>query len=247
MNSKFKVFSILITLLLSYFYASAPGQKLLFLDGIIPDSIHAFVFDRAIYIMTVFLFLYIVNEIYILFRNKNKTFEKQCHNACQYIYSYVEETMGEEIANNIRVTIFKAFHSPVSEYVVLKSVERYQKKEPQRNAKVKFLPNIGVAGVCFATNSLILENRMPEFDKKPDAYFKYCQKNYNLDKDLIEKLNCKSCFYLGIPISCYNTGQTWGVLMIDSTKKSELLCSGFERYVEGIIKHYKVFFIEGEK
>lgn len=246
MNSRLKWISRGITLLLTYLLASAPEKKLLFFEGVFTDGFHTAIFDHSLLIVIILLLAFIAFEIIISFRNSNKMLKNQCHNACHYIYRYIEKNIGQDFANNSRVTIFKAIF-PNTEKVYLKAISRYQTKEPYRLTKLKFRPGEGVVGACFETNSLILENKLPEYEKDTQLYKEISSKNYNLNDGMINKIKIKSCFLLGIPIKSFDTERTWGVLVIDSAKKPKQLNKGFVRVIEDIIKHYTVFFMEGEK
>ena len=246
MNSNFKWISRSIPLIFSYFLASAPNQKLLFLENVFTDNIHKVIFDNSWLIIIILLLTYIIFEAIVHFRNRSKLLEKQCQNICRYIYSKIEEDMGESFSNCCRVTIFKAVRTFFSgDY--LKAISRFQKKAPYINTKIKFIPEIGVVGLCYATNTLIIENKMPDFEKSPKSYYSYSFKNYNMDEDTVNKLNTKSRFFLGIPIKCFDTERTWGILLIDATEKVDNLSRSFARNFEDIIKHYSTIFIEGEK
>jgi len=244
-NSKLSWISRGITGLFSYFLASAPTGKLLLFEDVFDKDFHSFVFEHILFICLFLFLFYIIVEFTIYFRNIDKTLKAQCYNACRYIYRHLEKSISSDFAHNSRVTIFKAIH-PNTEKVYLKAISRFQTKEPHRKTKLTFLPGEGIAGVCFATNSLILES-MPEFEKDPEAYYRVSLNNYKLDKDMVDKLNTKSCFLLGIPIHCFDTERTWGVVVIDSTKKVNRPSKGFERSLEEIIKHYAAFFTEGDK
>ena len=246
MGSKLRLISVAITGLLSYLLASAPERKLLLFENVFTEDVQKAVFDHSRHILFVLLALYIIIELIILFRNRNKKLETQCHNICRYIYKYIEKHIGKDFAHNIRVTIFKAMH-PNTEDVYLKAVSRYQTKEPFKKARVTFLPGEGVAGCCFQTQTLIYGHLTEHSDRTNEVYCRESWNTYRLSSEKINKLNVKSCLFLGIPIKCFDTEKTWGVLVLDSTKKDEQFSIGFARKIEEIIEHYTAFFTEGDK
>jgi len=85
MGTKLKWVPMAITALLSYLLASAPGQKLLLFENVFTVSVHEFIFSHSVLILILLLVIYIIAEIIIFHRNKNKTLETQCHNMCRYI------------------------------------------------------------------------------------------------------------------------------------------------------------------
>ena len=248
MGSKLRWISRVITWVLSYLLASAPGGKLLLIPNIyIEDkNVHAAIFNHAWIVVIVLVIAYTTVEIVVFFKNKNKTLETQCHNICRYIYKYIEKTIGKSFAHDLRVTIFKA-KKPNTERVYLEAVNRYQVKEPFKKAKVKFKPGEGAVGCCFKTQNLI-SAYLPEFSEKTaEQYYKESEKYFKLSRDKVRKLNIKSCFFLGIPMKCFDTDRTWGVLLLDSTIKDERFNYDFARKLEEIVEHYTAIFTEGDK
>ena len=204
------------------------------------------VFDNLGIICIILFILYVITELAIYFRNIDKNLKMQCQNICRYVYKYIENHMGENFVHACRITIFKAMR-PNTEKVYLEAISRYQIKEPYKKTKLTFRPGEGVAGRCFEIQALILAN-LPEFNKR--NYIQYCAESnykYKLDEQKIAKLNTKSCLFLGIPIKYFDTGKTWGVLVLDSTINDDRLDKEFARGVEEIMGHYTVFFTEGEK
>jgi hypothetical protein len=97
------------------------------------------------------------------------------------------------------------------------------------------------------TQSLIYE-QLPEYNEKNhDLYYTRSYKDYKLESKIVDKLNIKSCLFLGIPIKCFDTEKTWGVIVLDSTIKDEQFSEKFARELEEIIDHYTAFFIEEDK
>jgi len=246
MGSRLRWILIVITALLSYLLASAQEKKLLFFEDIFTDHVHEIIFNHQKLILFILLAIYIIVELIIKFRNRNKTLEKQCHNICRYIYKYIEKNIGQDFTHNIRVTIFKVMR-PNTEDVFIKAISRYQIKEPSKKARLTFRPGEGVAGCCLKTQSLIYAH-LPEYNEKNhELYYSVSWKDYKLDSEKVDKLNIKSCLFLGIPIKCFDTEKTWGVLLLDSTKKNEQFNEKFVRKLEEIIEHYTAFFIEEDK
>jgi hypothetical protein len=246
MSSRLRWLPITITTLISYLFASAPGKKLLFFEDVFAEPVHTFVFDHPLVILFVLLAIYIIAEIIIFYRNNNKTLETQCHNMCRYIYKYIEKNISTDFTHSSRITIFKT-KKPNTEGVYLKAVSRYQVKEPFRKTRVEFRPGEGVVGCCFETQTLIYAN-LPEYNERnSESYYNESWRSYKLDASKIDKLNVKSCLLLGIPIKCFDTEKTWGVLVLDSTKKDERFSEEFARKVEEIIEHYTAFFTEEDK
>jgi len=121
---------------------------------------------------------------------------------CAVIYKYIEKRIGKDFTHNIRVTVFKAMRTD-TEKVYIKVVSRYQAKEPFKKAKLTFCPGEGVAGSCFKTQSLIY-GELPEYNERnTGAYYRESLESYNLRSDKVDKLNVKSCLFLGIPIKCF--------------------------------------------
>jgi len=226
--------------------ASAPAGKLLLFEKVFDKDFHASIFDHLWLIVIFLLMTYIIVELIVYYGNIDKTLKSQCYNMCRYIYKYIERHIGMDFVHNSRITIFKAMCLN-TEKVYLKAICRYQTKEPYKKAKLTFRPGVGVAGSCFETQTLVLAT-LPEYDEKnPEEYYKESYDKYKMDRFMVEKLNSKSCLFLGIPIKFFNTEKTWGVLVLDSIKKDDQLNFGFARNVEAIIEHYKVFFTEGDK
>ena len=246
MDSKFKWIPRIVTGLLTYLLASAPLQKLLFFEDIFFDHVHTNIFDHLWLIVIFLIIIYIVAEFIVSYRNRNKTLEIQCHNISRYIYKCIEKELGQDFAPNIRVTVFKAF-KPNTEDVYIKPVCRYQKMEPLKKSKIKFKPGQGCAGVCFQTQNLVMDN-LPEYNEKnASKYYEKSFKSYNMEQGMVDKLNIKSSLYLGIPIKCFDSDKTWGVLLIDSPKNNERFNNSIARKLELIIDHYTVFFTEEDK
>jgi len=246
MGSKLRWVSIGITGLLSYLLASAPGKKLLFFEGVFTESVHTFIFDHSLLIMFILLVAYIIIEIVISLRSKNRTLVIQCYNICRYIYKYIEKFIGPDFCHELRVTIFKAMR-PNTEKVFIKAISRFQTKEPFKKAKVTFLPGEGVAGSCFQAQTLVYGN-LPEYNERSaELYYRESYKTYRMEQNKVDKLNVKSCVILGIPIKCFDTEKTWGVLVLDSTKRDVRFDEEFARKIERIIEHYTAFFTEGDK
>ena len=92
----------------------------------------------------------------------------------------------------------------------------------------------------------MIHGHLPEYNENaPNIYYKESENKYNLKSYKVDQLHIKSCLFLGIPIKCFDTDKTWGVLMLDSTKKDERFDEAFARKIEEIIGHYIVFFMEG--
>jgi len=246
MGSKLRWISIVITGLLSYLLASAPVKKLLLFEDVFKDNVHEVVFSHQTLILFILLSIFVIVEFIIHSRDRNKTLETQCHNICRYIYKYIEKNIGHDFAHDVRVTIFKVMR-PNTDSVFVKAVSRYQTKEPSKKTKLTFRPGEGVAGCCLKTQSLIYEQLPLYNEKNHELYYNVSWKDYKLEPKKVDKLNIKSCLFLGIPIKCFDTEKTWGVLVIDSTKKDEKFNEEFARELEEIIEHYTAFFIEEDK
>ena len=215
-------------------------------ENVLDKNFHSAVFEHMFIICLVLFLLYIIIEIIIYLRNIDKKQKVQCQNICRYVYKYIENHMGEDFVHTSRITVFKAMR-PNTEKVYLKAISRYQTKEPYKKAKVKFLPGEGVAGRCFEIQALILAN-LPEYSERNHMlYYKESHDKYKLAASKVDKLNTRSCLFLGIPIKIFDTGKTWGVLVLDSTIQDDRLDETFARGVEDIIRHYTVFFTEGGK
>lgn len=246
MGSKLKWISRAITALISYLFISAPEKKLLFLDHFFAKEVHVFIFEHPWFILFILIIAYIVVEFIATYRNRNKTIENQCQNMCRYIYRHIDRNIGSDFTHSIRITIFKAM-KPNTEDVYLKAVSRYQVKEPLKKTRVTFRPGEGVAGCCFQTQNLIYGHLSEYTERTAETYYRESKNIYNLGRDKIDQLNIKSCLFLGIPIKCFDTEKTWGVLLLDSTKRDEKFSKDFARKIEEIIEHYTAFFTEGDK
>jgi hypothetical protein len=144
----------------------------------------------------------------------------------------------------VRVTIFKSVKSD-KDSTHIKAISRYQTRTPNKRTRLKFKPGEGCAGMCFESQTLVFKS-IPEYiSGRPQRYYEDSRNLFNLDQIQVDKLNIKSCLFLGIPIKCFETERTWGVLLIDSTKQY----GNFEaiaRELENIVSHYSAFFIEGD-
>lgn len=247
MNSKLKWFSGIITLFISYLFASAPGKKLLLIDKFIKDEFNNVFFEYSWLIAIILFVTYFGIEVIVHFRNINKTIKKQWNNICHYIYNYIydciKNEIGEDFACDIRVTVFKKSYM-LFKGVYIKSVSRYQITEPRKRTRVKFDPGEGVAGICFKTQSLVFENNMADYNKNPDKYISRSSEIYNLKGKKIKKLHIKPRTLLAIPLIYFSLGKTWGVLMIDSEKKYVQFNEKLARDIEKIVSHYKVLFVK---
>jgi len=235
-----------IVALLSYLLASAPAGKLLFFGNMFVDAVNAWVFSKSGAIVAILVATYIAIEILSHFRDKNKTIENQCHNVCRHIYGQIEQDIGSEFAHNMRVTVFKA-QKPGTENVYLKAVNRFQKKEPNTKTRITFKPGEGVVGQCFQLQALTLADDLPEWNEAHKEEYYLASLRYGMGKELVDQLNVKSRVILGIPIKFFITGKSWGVLVLDSTKRDDKFNNQFARKIEGIVEHYAVLFTEEYK
>jgi hypothetical protein len=77
-------------------------------------------------------------------------------------------------------------------------------------------------------------------------YYREMKSKFNLDSRKVDKMNVKSCTFMGLPIICQDTGQTWGVILIDAIKPLGKL-ENIARNIELIANHYTPFFTEAVK
>ena len=244
MQSRLKWVLAAITALIGYLFQSAGPKKLLFFENIFSAGFHAAVFNHSLSILGVLAFSYIIIRFIIYRRDNNKSIVFQCNNMCRYIYKQIEKATDREFIHNVRVTIFRAMKSD-TDSTYIKAISRYQTRTPNKKTRLKFKPGEGCAGMCFESQTLIfkmISEHMPGYSQK---YYEDSQKFFNLDRNLVDKLNIKSCLFLGIPIKCFETERTWGVLLIDSTKHHNNF-EAIARELENIVSHYSAFFIEGD-
>jgi len=235
-----------ITGLISYLFISLPEKKLLLLESVFTEPVHKFVFKHPQIILVSLVLLYVVIEVIIGQRNNNKVINHQCYNICRYIYKHIEKTISPAFAHSLRITVFKAIKPNTAE-VYLEAVSRYQVKEPLKKTKIRFKPGEGVAGSCFQTQSLVFGS-LPECNETNlNEYYKKSWEEYKMERSVVDKLNIKSCLFLGIPIKYFDTERSWGVLLLDSTEKDMQSNMQKARDIEEIIEHYTVFFTGKEK
>jgi hypothetical protein len=244
MRSRLEWVLIAITALIGYLFQSAGLKKLLFFENVFSDDFHSAVFDHSLLILTVLAFCYIIIRLVIYRRDNSKSIIFQCNNMCRYIYKQVEKATDNSFIHHVRVTIFRAVKSD-TDSTYIKAISRYQTRSPNKKTRLKFRPGEGCAGMCFESQTLIYKV-IPEYmPYKPQKYYENSYKTFNLDQIQVKKLNIKSCMFLGIPIKCFETEKTWGVLMIDSTKHHNDF-DRIARELESIVSHYSAFFIEGD-
>jgi hypothetical protein len=134
---------------------------------------------------------------------------------------------------------------PDNDSTYVKAISRYQTRAPNKKTQLKFRPGEGCAGMCFESQTLIYEKISEYIPNMRQRYYDDSKKIFNLDQIQVDKLNIKSCMFLGIPIKCFETEKTWGVLLIDSIKHHNNF-NNIARELENIVSHYSAFFIEGD-
>ena len=240
MKSKLRWILSIITLILGYLFQSASEQKLLFLDDILNDKVNKLIFDNPLLVLVLFGIVYLIIFAIIQIIEKDKNKIKFCNNVCKYIFKYIEKKLNSNFMQYVRVTIFKA-ENINSDRAKLVFYSRYQTRLPYKTTRLKFKPGHGCAGICFESQTLI-SKCIQEYDpNNPTIYIKESKAKLNFNIKDIEKLNMKSCIFLGVPIKCFDSGKTWGVLLIDSKKRHEEF-NTIAREVEHIMKHYVTFF-----
>lgn len=220
-KSKLNFLLVVITAIISYLFQSASQQKLFLLEDVFTDKVHQRVFSHSKVIILILGILYILFYIIIWYREKNILQRQSGTDICQYIFNQISIQLEEEDKSHIRVTLFKASKYPFNDKK-LKFYSRYQIKQPMRKTKVKFAPGQGCAGICFESQSVTYIESRNEYNNttQQKAYKKEMQKKCNMDPNITDKLNIKSCKLLGLPIKCSDSGQTWGVILIDTDKKN---------------------------
>jgi hypothetical protein len=164
---------------------------------------------------------------------------------CRYIYKQVEKNTEIDFAHNVRVTIFKAMNID-TESTYVKAISRYQTRSPNRKTRLTFKHGEGCAGICFESQTLIYKAISEYNNHSSQKYYEDSWKEFNLAQEHVDKLNVKACLFLAIPIKCFDTEKTWGVLLVDSTKNHHKF-DDVVRKLEDIVSHYSAFFTEGDK
>jgi hypothetical protein len=163
---------------------------------------------------------------------------------CRYIYKQIEKATDKDFIHNVRVTIFRAMKSD-TDSTYIKAISRYQTRTPNKKTRLKFKPGEGCAGMCFESQTLIYQVISEYIPQMSQKYYEDSYEFFKLDQIQVNKLNIKPCMFLGIPIKCFETEKTWGVLLIDSMKHHDNFYS-IARGLESIVLHYSAFFIEGD-
>ena len=158
-----------ITVIIAYLFQSATGKRLLFFDKV-PDNIHELIFDNSLIIVGCLAFIYILVYLIIWCSSKNKQ-KKICDNVCEHIFKFIKEKTNDNFMQFIRVTIFKAKYIKF-DWAKLVFHSRHQTRIPYKKTKLKFKPGYGCAGMCFQTQTLILQ-KIQEFNpNQPEIYEK---------------------------------------------------------------------------
>ncbi|MCR5189212.1 MAG: hypothetical protein K6C97_09775 [Treponema sp.] len=243
-KSKLNFILVVITAIISYLFQSASQQKLFLLEDILTDKVHQQVFSHSTIIILILGILYILFYIIIWHREKYILQRKSGTDICQYIFDQISTQLKEEDKSHIRVTLFKASKYPFNDKK-LKFYSRYQIKQPMRKTKVKFAPGQGCAGLCFESQSVIYIESKTEYSNnitQQNAYKREMLSRCNMDSEIIDKLNIKSCKLLGLPIKCSDSGQTWGVILIDTDKKNidiQNMAIQLQKVVDGYTPFFK--------
>ena len=241
-KSKWNFLLISVTCLLSYLYQSASTDTLIFLDKFIPEQLIVNILNNSLKILITLIIIYILGYIIVYKREQDITIKKVCDNICKSVFLLIERTEGHEYMQNVRVSIYRA-NAPNSPRQILKMYARYQTRTPIKKSKIKYRPGIGCVGLCFETQTNISIS-IPEYSRNKKKYIRACMQKFHMSENENNKLNIKSSSFIGIPICCFNSGHSWGVLVVDSTKNAKNM-EPLTRDIEHIINSCKVFFEEG--
>lgn len=242
MKSKWNIPLVIITAIISYLYQAVSSDKLPFLETILSAEVLKFIKHYSFGIILLLIILYVICYIIVFLREHDYNKKVVCENICKSVFELIEKNEGHDYMQHVRVSIFKV-NNLVSSNQCLKYYSRYQTRTPIKKSSIKYTPGKGCVGLCFETQTNISIS-IPEYEKSSKKYTEETKKRFHLSEEEIDKLNIKSSTFIGIPICCYNSGHTWGVLIVDSTKNTTNL-EPLTREIEKIVNTCKVFFLEG--
>lgn len=113
----------------------------------------------------------------------------------------------------------------------------------KKTHKQKFQINQGVISKSWSHGEHF-DDDSPEFDSNPNEYNSYMRKTYGYSQEQLEKINMKSCTFLGIAIS--DASEHIGVILFESTQKKAFdkqcldkireYCKDFESHLCGFVR-----------
>ena len=244
-----------ILFLIGVYIESIASEKLLLTEGILAEGLRKTLLD---YPKTVLFILGIINVSLYVFSHglkESKEMRNMYNNICQLVFDEFV-TPNTTIANSkYRVSFFKAkkgflmrqdnnFVPEIRTY--LKNVGRYQTRQEKKHSSIKFLPNEGVVGQCYAVGEILKEKLPRNAANDSPRYLQKQLEKFNLPNHKAKKLQDNSLSYLASPIKYFGKEKIYGVIIIDSQETNGVDNIQI-RDIEDMVANYSVFFNSNDK
>jgi len=243
LKSKTQIAIWTVTLVLGYLFQCLGSDKLIFLDQVFQPTVFAEIKKDSFWILVAFGVLYAGLSFFQNTSVKRKEDSRLYKNLARFVFEKSMVHCASLVDHDLRVTVFKSSDRFNGDQHLV-GVGRFQKTKPFKNPKIKFSVGEGCAGICFKTQ-MIVSKQIGEYDpSNPDQYWRDCEKELSMPKKRAMKTNRRSACFLCLPLKTQDSGETWGIIVLDTMKKSQEL-ERLSRPLEELISSYSFIFTLG--